>query len=481
MAGDARVGPYRIIRLINRGGQGGVYLGYDKRLQRRVAIKIYTLPPQRQARKRLLHEAQLLASIDSPKVVGIHDVIESSGHLALVMEYIPGCDLEDFLSAVRPSLPSVMTIAVDVAGALAAARQQGIVHGDLKAGNVLIGERGRVKLTDFGIARGTDTEDGGDCRSSGTAGSLSAISPEQYRGEPPQLRSDLFALGCLLYRMLVGEHPFFRDGRLDPRLLLEHVPPPVDQRVSPDVHLPPELVDLVARLLQKNPDDRPGSTRVVRQVLRRVGRSLPFAAGNSLLAEARPCFRQDSAEDIPPAVPSELGRGGRSRLALIGQGRWSLIRGTGRGKKIVAGLLLASVVGAVILAWPTARMRVHIAAPTLGFAGNVELPEAISSRWLVEQVASVVNERLEPIWITGPPGVPPHPVISTREYAGETRPDNADEQLQFGLRCMDMLCVFAVSRNWQGRQVNEQTVLFADMSEQQWRDIVRSTTMALYP
>ncbi len=90
MAVDNRVGPYRILRLINRGGQGSVYLGYDKRLHRRVAIKIYRLPARRAARKSLLREAQLIASIQSPKVVQIHDVIESSEHLALVMEYVPG-------------------------------------------------------------------------------------------------------------------------------------------------------------------------------------------------------------------------------------------------------------------------------------------------------------------------------------------------------------------------------------------------------
>ena len=95
MAGEARVGPYRILRLVNRGGQGSVYLGYDKRLHRRVAIKIYTLPPARGERKRLLREAQLIASIQSPKVVQIHDVIESSEHLAMVMEYVPGWCIAD--------------------------------------------------------------------------------------------------------------------------------------------------------------------------------------------------------------------------------------------------------------------------------------------------------------------------------------------------------------------------------------------------
>ena len=87
---DIFVGPYRILRLINRGGQGSVYLGYDKRLHRRVAIKIYPLPSTRAARKQLLQEARAVASIQSPKVVQIHDVIESDTHLALVMEDVPG-------------------------------------------------------------------------------------------------------------------------------------------------------------------------------------------------------------------------------------------------------------------------------------------------------------------------------------------------------------------------------------------------------
>ena len=153
MVGDARVGPYRIIRLVNRGGQGSVYLGYDKRLQRRVAIKVYPLPVQRNSRRQLLKEARVVASLDSPRIVQIYAVIESQEHIAMVMEYVPGCDLEEFLTAVRPSLASILVIAGDLAAALSVARQQQIVHGDLKAGNVLIAADGRVTLTDFGIAR----------------------------------------------------------------------------------------------------------------------------------------------------------------------------------------------------------------------------------------------------------------------------------------------------------------------------------------
>ena len=211
MSVETHVGPYQILRLINRGGQGSVYLGYDKRLQRRVAIKIYSLPSQRAARKPLLREAQLVASMQSHKIVQIYDVIESSGHLALVMEYVPGCDLEEFLTTARPSLASILTIGADIAGALAVARQQHIVHGDLKAANILVTDSGRVKLTDFGIAR----QMVGSSPQRLDGGTPPALSPEQYRGEPLDGRSDLFALGCLLYRMLGGEAPFLRDGELD--------------------------------------------------------------------------------------------------------------------------------------------------------------------------------------------------------------------------------------------------------------------------
>ncbi|MGL4564661.1 MAG: serine/threonine-protein kinase, partial [Halioglobus sp.] len=315
-AGDARVGPYRILRLVNRGGQGSVYLGYDKRLHRRVAIKIYPLPNERAARKQLLHEAQVIASMQSPKVVQIHDVIESRDHLAMVMEYVPGCDLEELLASVRLSLASVLTITADIAGALTVARQQRIVHGDLKARNVLITTTGRAKLTDFGIAQRPAAE-------SAMAGSLSAMSPEQYLGKPLGERSDLFALGCLLYRMLGGVPPFYRDGGLDARALLESDPAPLETLVSADVELPPELIRLVSAMLQKLPANRPSSTRVVRQVLRRVARGIPLAATNSLLGEARPCFRAESAEDIPPPVPADLAREGRSRMAAAGAGTFA--------------------------------------------------------------------------------------------------------------------------------------------------------------
>ena len=160
-----------------------------------------------------------------------------------------------------------------------------------------------MKLTDFGIARSSHDSSPRQM----AAASLSALSPEQYLGKPLDLRSDLFALGCLLYRMLSGEQPFMRGGQLDTRMLLEQSPRPLEERVASELPVPGELVELINDLLQKDPEDRPANTQRVRKVLRRVSREIPLAATNSLLQEARPCFRTESADDIPPQVPAGPG------------------------------------------------------------------------------------------------------------------------------------------------------------------------------
>jgi len=476
MASDATVGPYRILRLINRGGQGSVYLGYDQRLQRRVAIKIYRLPAGRDARKRLLHEARLVAGMQSPKVVQVHDVIQSSEHLAMVMEYVPGCDLEELLASVRPSIASVLGIAADIAGALTIARQQHVIHGDLKAGNVLVADNGRVKLTDFGIARSPAGEPF-------AAGSLASISPEQYRGRPCDHRSDLFALGCLIYRMVSGLHPFYSGGEFDGRRLTHGAPAALEERTSPDVELPPGLSDLVDALLQKEPADRPADTRVVRQALRRIARHIPLSAGDRLLEEARPCFRPESPVDLPLDVPPDLGRRGRSRLANPERGLVGIWRRAGR-RGWHWPIALGGLALAVSLAWAVSlyprETLFQVGAPVLRLSPGADLPAAISSRWLVEQVTEVAAERLGPLRVSGPVGVIPVTTLYATPHSLEPE-GPAQEQLQLDLRCLDTICVLAMTRTSRGQQSNRQAMLFTDMAIGQWRDIVRTTTRALYP
>jgi hypothetical protein len=476
---DSFVGPYRILRLINRGGQGRVYLGYDKRLHRRVAIKIYRLPSTRRARKQLLQEARAVASIQSPKVVQIHDVIESDTHLALVMEYVPGCSLEEFLAQARPSLASVLTVGTDVAGALALARQQRIVHGDVKAGNVLIAPNGRAKLTDFGISRTTS-----DCAAlPGLAGSHSALSPEQLLGQPLDERADLFALGALLYRMLSGQQPFYANGQFEPQLLLKCAPRPLHEVVSGDVELPDELVDIIDALLQKEPERRPANTRVVRQILRKVVRSLPVSSANSLQREARACFRAELPEDIPPLIPEDLGAQGHS--ALLQGGSWREV--LGRQLKLLhwpartalIGAVLAVLTVAVGLTLHNAVTPVRFGRPYITATENTALRPDVSQTWLVEEVKSVLRERLGNMRVVGPVGAEPRTVYYS---GGEPKNwnESTEQVFQLALRCSEDLCVFSLSREQQGVKISRQGVLFPDMSVMQWREIIRETTLALY-
>lgn len=476
---DNFVGPYRILRLIDRGGQGSVYLGYDKRLHRKVAIKIYSLPATRRARRQLLREAQLVASIQSPKVVQVHDVIESDTHLALVMEYVPGCSLEEFLAAVRPSLASVLTVGADVAGALALARQQHIVHGDVKAANVLITAAGRAKLTDFGISRSTADS----ASSKWAAGSFSALSPEQFLGQPLDERADLFALGALLYRMLGGEHPFYRDGRLDSRLLVEHPPRPLTELVGGEVELPEPLVDIISALLEKDPQRRPRNTRRVRQVLRAVLRTLPMSTTHSLLREARPCFRPESPEDIPPLIPETLGQQGRSALPLAGTRlqrlghQWQALRRPVRAGIVFALLGLAAV--PLVITLHETVTPVRFTQPQTSFTTDVDLPPEVSHNWLLQEVKEALREQVGNLRVVGPVGAEPRTILYSR---GEPRNWNeASEQVfHLALRCVEGLCVFAITREHGGARFNRQGVLFPDMPVQQWREIVRDTTLALY-
>jgi hypothetical protein len=129
---------------------------------------------------------------------------------------------------------------------------------------------------------------------------------------------------------------------------------------------------------------------------------------------------------------------------------------------------------------PAAETRVHIEAPVVRLAAGARLPDEISGRWLVAEVSEAMRERLGPLRVSGPVGATP----VTTLYADPARREPqgpAPEQLRLDLRCVDLLCVFAVTRDWQGRQANQQAVLFPDMSVQQWREIVHTTIRALYP
>lgn len=469
MSMSARIGPYSVLRLINSGGQGGVYLGYDSRLQRRVAIKLYRLPEERTQHKKFLKEAQLIARIQSSRVVQIYDVIVGDENIALIMEYVPGCDLQEVLNEVKLSAASALSIAADLAAALAAARAQGIVHRDLKPRNILVTASGRVKLTDFGIASQKSRSES-PVRIEASA---SCISPEQFLEKEVDLRSDLFALGALLYRMLTSIQPFISEGRLDPDKLLTHTPPSLELLV-PD--LPAGLAELVASLLQKEPDDRPADTQQVRYALREITRGIPLSVSGSLLEESRPYFRGESSSDAPLVMPDDLRRGGRSHFLL--NPRFPLRRFIPSSSlaRLVMALgtcaLIAAIAKALLI---PSQIRIHIEQPVTKFSSEVITPHEVSELWIVEQIKATVSGEVGEILVTGPVGATPvRTLFATRQ---EHVPD---EQLSVSLRCPGPWCLLSVSRRAEDLLVSRQAVLLSDMSTEHWRQTIQSVTLDLY-
>ena len=464
---ENRIGPYSIVRLIKGGGQGRVYLGYDNRLRRQVAIKIHALPVARTSRRQVLSEARRASRINCPQVVQIYDLIESAGHLAMVMEYVPGCDLEELLSRQRLSMASVLTIALDLAAALAAARQQKVVHGDLKAANVLISRQGRVKLTDFGVARDSDDA------ASPEAGSYSALTPEHLRGEPLELRSDLFSLGCLVYRMLSGEHPFYRDGRLQSHEMLSSQIPPLDGGLLGHDFVPEGLATLIEQLLRADPQQRPGNTHPVRRQLRLARQQLPLAQGDQLQSEARPAFRLESPEDLPLDIPADLRDGGRSRIKRSYGGRLlRYFRSLRPSTRVTVTATAVALIGVPIaLAMQDYPVRIHFESPTLELAASADIPPQVGERWLMDNVYEAAESAIGPLHASG--------AVRPRAYYAELADREPQLTLATSLRCDIALCLFSVSRGEADSFKYRQVAISPQLPESVWRELIGDATHSL--
>lgn len=206
---------YRIEGILGCGGMGRVYLARDVKLRRVVALKLVN--PQYQNAEDLLREAQMAASLDHPSICRVHGVGYHHGDPFLVMEHIRGISLSKAIRGSR-GLPfgTVRRHAVAILEAIAHAHQRGIVHGDLKSSNVMVGPNGRITILDFGLAVRLDAARGfgeeydttrlSPC--SGAAGTMPYMAPEIIRGQPPSVASDIWALGVLLFEMATGRKPF---------------------------------------------------------------------------------------------------------------------------------------------------------------------------------------------------------------------------------------------------------------------------------
>jgi serine/threonine-protein kinase len=315
-------GRYRIQRKLGAGGMADVYLAEDQELGRRVAIKILNgrHANDDQFIERFRREAKNAAALNHPNIVSIYDRGEAEDTYYIAMEYLDGRTLKELIVS-RGAAPINVAIeyARQILSALRFAHRHGIVHRDIKPHNVLVDGEGRVKVTDFGIARaGTSqmTETGS------IVGTAQYLSPEQARGGEVDPRSDLYSLGVVLYELLTGKTPF--EGETPVEIAMKHLSnaPKPPSKLRSDI--PPELDMVVLRALAKNPDDRYQSADEMEADLERVARGATVAAATvdtatQVLRRASAAAAAESAtaatmiasppatraRDVPPPVIEE--------------------------------------------------------------------------------------------------------------------------------------------------------------------------------
>ncbi len=250
---------YRIEAVAGRGGMGVVYLATQLALQRRVALKVIApeFAGDPDFRARFKRESLLAASIEHPNVISIHDAREEGGLLFLVMAYVDGTDLREMIARERRIEPHrAARIVALVGSALDAAHAAGLVHRDVKPANVLLSSRHgeeQVYLTDFGLTKQASSQSG-VTKTGMFVGTVDYVAPEQLRGGPVDGRTDVYALGCVLYQALTGTVPYPRDNELAKLFAHGSVPPPLVSAVAPDLN--PAFDAVVAKAMAKDPDHR---------------------------------------------------------------------------------------------------------------------------------------------------------------------------------------------------------------------------------
>jgi non-specific serine/threonine protein kinase len=309
LAVHSRLGPYEIQAQLGAGGMGEVYRARDTRLERDVAVKVLSeqLSQDEQALARFKREMRTVANLSHPNILTIYDVREEGGRTCAVMEFLEGETLGARLKRGRVEWQEALAVATAVADGLAAAHAKGVVHRDVKPENIFLTAAGGVKVLDFGLARLAHSGEASQISGSDlptletqpgvVLGTVAYMSPEQVRGQPADARSDVFALGGVLYEMVMSRRPFTGQSPAATMAAILYEVPPVLSQSGRD--RPAELDRIVERCLEKEPDRRYPSAREVAMALRAIGGS---ALTDS--ADSRPQTETVEFERPAPAAPA---------------------------------------------------------------------------------------------------------------------------------------------------------------------------------
>ena len=262
------LGHYRIDAKLGQGGMGVVYRAFDTHLDRPVAIKILradaTASPDR--RRRFVQEAKAASALNHPNIIHIYDINSSDGTDFIAMEFVEGKTLDQLIGKTGLPLKDTLRYSIQIADALARAHAAGIVHRDLKPANIIVGEDGRVKVLDFGLAKLTEATVDHDADTATMpaenfqteegliVGTVAYMSPEQAEGKKVDARSDIFSVGSVLYEMVSGRRPFEGATKLSMLSAVLHKEPPPLGELAPDA--PAELEKIISRCLRKDLDRR---------------------------------------------------------------------------------------------------------------------------------------------------------------------------------------------------------------------------------
>jgi tetratricopeptide (TPR) repeat protein/predicted Ser/Thr protein kinase len=341
------VSHYRIVEKLGEGGMGVVYRAEDVKLGREVALKF--LPPEwtrdAEARARFLHEAQAAASLSHPNICTVYEIDEADGHTFIAMELIEGESLKDRIARGPLGIDEALGLALDLAHGLAAAHARGVVHRDIKPGNVVIAREGRPKLMDFGLAMSRSQTR--LTRTGTTTGTVAYMSPEQSRGEEVDRRTDIWSFGAMLYEMLTGRLPFRgdRDQAVIHAILNDEPVPITALRTG----VPIELDRIVAKAMAKRLDER-------------------YQHVDDLIADLRSLKR---GLDSQAAIPGTSRGVSAVQAAIAPAGRWKAVAAAWRWSAVAA-----IVVIALVMAW----RATHRAEPAPDLVANRVLVAAFENR-----------------------------------------------------------------------------------------------------